>query len=508
MKSCARDCIRIAFVLVLLSVPFSGCSSPGSPPDVAGRFDLLVQVGGAGYDSSNDIVARPGGGFVIVGHFNQEATFGRGADVEVRTAAGYPENLLIPDLFCAAYDRDGELEWVRTASSSGHDVAQAVAIGPEGEVYVVGSIGEEAVFDSADGRTETVISHGPEDGFIARYDASGVLDWVFAYGGEAKSTLRDVCLLDNGQVATVGYLAGEARLDDPQGTLVAETAHGGFDAIVVILQADGSILRFFQEGGELDDRAMSIASSGPDGLVVGGAFQKSSTFVGSGEEPWILEAGGDVGMFVCKYTASGEVQWAVSGGGQGLEAQASANGLAVSPEQDVYLTGFYRDDMIFFPGSGAEMELAKRSKHYLFDGYLAKLSADGTPQWALSLGGYSTDMATAVALNSRHEPIVVGFYTQEIEFGDSGQKLNSTDKDLDAFVAGFTASGAIQWARNFVGDGADSVTDLAIPMDDSLLLAGNLSDSVRFSADGEDELVAESRGEADGYAVRLGLGGE
>lgn len=71
----------------------------------------------------------------------------------------------------------------------------------------------------------------------------------------------------------------------------------------------------------------------------------------------------------------------------------------------------------------------------------------------------------------------------------------------------FTASGAIQWARNFVGDGADS-PDLAIPMDDSLLLAGNLSDSVRFSADGEDELAAESRGEADGYAVRLGLGGE
>ncbi len=509
MKNCARDCIRIAFVLVLLSVPFSGCSSPGSPPDVAGRFDLLVQVGGAGYDSSNDIVARPGGGFVIVGHFNQEATFGRGADVEVRTAAGYPENLLIPDLFCAAYDRDGELEWVRTASSSGHDVAQAVAIGPEGEVYVVGSIGEEAVFDSADGRTETVISHGPEDGFIARYDASGVLDWVFAYGGEAKSTLRDVCLLGNGDIATVGYLAGEANLGEPQGPLVYDKARGGLDAIVVVLQPDGSVLQFFQEGGALDDRAMSVAPSGYDGLVVGGGFNGSRISIyGAKDDPRILDGGGSLAMFVCKYTGSGEVLWAVSGAGLGLESRASANGLAVSPAEDVYLTGFYRDDMIFFPETELPITLEGRGRHFLYDGYLAKIDAGGMPQWALSLGGYSNDMATSVGLDNKHEPMVGGFYTQEIEFGESGKGLNSADKTFDAFMAGFSPSGDIQWARNFVGDGDDTVTALAISEDDSVLLAGVLSGRVRFSADGEDELVAESRGEADGYAVRLGLGGE
>jgi hypothetical protein len=175
----------------------------------------------------------------------------------------------------------------------------------------------------------------------------------------------------------------------------------------------------------------------------------------------------------------------------------------VSPEQDVYLTGFYRDDMIFFPGSGAEMELAKRSKHYLFDGYLAKLSADGTPQWALSLGGYSTDMATTVDLNSRHEPIVAGFYTQEIEFGDSGEKLFSTDKYFDAFVGGVTASGALRWARIFVGDGQDAVKALTTGRGGAVLLTGNQSGSLRFTEDGEETLEAESRGEADGYAVRL-----
>jgi hypothetical protein len=159
--------------------------------------------------------------------------------------------------------------------------------------------------------------------------------------------------------------------------------------------------------------------------------------------------------------------------------------------------------MIFFPGSGAEMELVKRSKHFLFDGYLAKLSADGTPQWALSIGGYSTDMATVVALNSRHEPIVAGFYTQEIEFGDSGQKLNSTDKYLDAFVAGFSDSGVIMWAHNFVGVGDDTVTTLAIEEGGSVLLSGILSGVVRLSGNGKNELVAESRGKADGYVLRL-----
>jgi hypothetical protein len=349
-----------------------------------------------------------------------------------------------------------------------------------------------------------VTTHGPEDGYVARYDAAGVLEWVFVYGGEAKSTLQDVCSLSNGDVATVGYVAGEARLDDPQGTLISQQAHGGQDVIVVVLQPDGVIRRFFQEGGELDDLGMSVAPSGTDGLVVGGGFNSDSIAIGDQDaNPWILESEAALGMFVCKYSGSGLVEWAISAGGRGGEARASANGLAVAPDQAVYLAGFYRDDTVFFPQSDTPFHLEKRSKPFVYDAFLAKVDSNGTPQWALSLGGYSTDMATTVGLDSKHEPVVAGFYTQEIEFGDSGQKLNSTDKDLDAFVAGFTASGAIQWARNFVGDGADSVTNLAIPMDDSVLLAGNLSDSVRFSADGEDELVAESRGEADGYAVRL-----
>ncbi len=504
MKNCARGCIRIAFVMVLLSVPVSGCSSSGSPPDIAGQFDLLVQVGGAGYDSSHDIAARPDGGFVIVGHFNQEATFGMGEEAVVLTAAEYPDNVLIPDLFCAAYDRDGYLEWVRTASSSGVDIARGVAIGPEGSVYVVGNIGGETVFDSADGRIETVSSHGPEDGFVARYDEAGVLDWVFAYGGEAKSTLRDVCLLGNGDIATVGYLAGKANLEDPQGTLSYDKARGGLDAIVVVLQPDGSVLQLFQEGGDLDDRAMSVAPSGYDGLVVGGGFNGSRISIyGAKDDPRFLDGGGSLAMFVCKYTVSGEVLWAVSGVGLGPESRASANGLAVSPDEDVYLTGFYQDDVVFFPKTKLPITLAGRGRHFLYDGYLAKVDAGGTPQWALSLGGYSNDMATSVGLDNKHEPMVGGFYTQEIEFGESGRVLNSADKTFDAFAAGFSASGDIQWARNFVGDGDDAVTALAIPADDSVLLAGNLAGSVRFSADGEDELAAESRGEADGYAVRL-----
>jgi len=500
--------VRFLQFVVCVSFVFAGCSSPRSPLGPAGRLDLLVQMGGEGYDSGYDIAVRPDGGFVVVGHFNRQATFGRGADAVVLTAAGFPDNLLIPDLFCASYDPDGNLEWVRSGSSSGVDLSQAVALGSGGEIYLVGSISDQAAFDSADGQTQTVETHGPEDGFIARYNSSGVLEWVFSYGGDAKSTLRDVTVLGNGNVATVGYIAGTAQLNDPLGSQSSMGSHGGLDILVVILQPDGTILQVYQEGGELNDYGMSVASSGSDGLIVGGGFVGNISIAGGQAEPWQLEDRGALGMFVCKYSGSAEVEWAVSGGGVGGEAHASANGLAVTPDEGIYLAGFYRDDSVFFPVTEKEITMPKRGLPSIYDGFLAKLDSNGTPQWALSLGGWSTDMATTVGIDSHHEPIVAGFYTQDIEFGDTGKTLSSRDKDFDAFVAGFDSSGQVKWARNFVGDGQDAVTALAVADDDSLMMTGDLAGTLKFSAKGEDILNCESRGEKDGYAVRLRMGAQ
>ena len=57
------------------------------------------------------------------------------------------------DMFVAAFDTDGNELWIQQVGSDGTDVARAIAVGPEGQVYVsgfaYGQIGEE-FFGGAD----------------------------------------------------------------------------------------------------------------------------------------------------------------------------------------------------------------------------------------------------------------------------------------------------------------------------------------------------------------------
>lgn len=91
------------------------------------------------------------------------------------------------DLFIAKYDVSGSLLWRKTAGGSRIDVAQALTVDKQGNVYVTGYIGEafsmipnDTVF--FDNKYITV-NGGYSDIFIAKYDNAGNVVWVKSYGG-------------------------------------------------------------------------------------------------------------------------------------------------------------------------------------------------------------------------------------------------------------------------------------------------------------------------------------
>ena len=119
------------------------------------------------------------------------------------------------DIFLAKYSPKGKLLWVRQAGSAvsekGYDMANHLAIGPDGQVTVTGEFQGEARFGA-----QTLASLGGMDVFVARYNAEGDLLWAQQAGGKEGSGPNPeqgyaVALDRRGATYVTGAFAGEAH---------------------------------------------------------------------------------------------------------------------------------------------------------------------------------------------------------------------------------------------------------------------------------------------------------
>ena len=110
------------------------------------------------------------------------------------------------------------------------------------------------------------------------------------------------------------------------------------------------------------------------------------------------------------------------------------------------------------------------------DVLIAKYNSSGTLQWDRTLGGASNDIAFEVAIDSSDNIIVAG-YTASDGAGDD-----------DVLIAKYNSSGILQWDRTLGGASNESANGVAIDSADNIIVAGRtLSDS----AGGYDFLIAK-----------------
>lgn len=144
------------------------------------------------------------------------------------------------DAILARLDATGALLWSAQLGSAGEDKALAVALAPDGGAYVGGIAG-----GGMPGRT----SLGANDGWVARYSATGTSQWVTAVGTGATDEVLGLVAAADG-VVVVG---------DTEGALGAPSK-GGKDAFVLSVRADGVARWSTQLGTAADDRAVGVVA--------------------------------------------------------------------------------------------------------------------------------------------------------------------------------------------------------------------------------------------------------
>lgn len=191
----------------------------------------------------------------------------------------------------------------------------------------------------------------------------------------------------------------------------------------------GNIMPSFSTGSP--DWAKSFGGSGSEfgnGIAVDasgnsyttGYFQGSMT-VGN----TTLTAVGNYDMFVIKLDASGSPLWAKSFGGSGEE---SGIDIAVDASGNSYITGFFPGGIVVGPTTLTAVGL--------YDMFVIKLNATGSPLWARSFGGNSLTMGNGIGVDASGCSYTTGYFRGTLMTVETIilQNLGEIDRSSDIFV--------------------------------------------------------------------------
>ncbi|MBK9123674.1 MAG: alpha/beta hydrolase [Chloroflexi bacterium] len=186
------------------------------------------------------------------------------------------ENAGDKDVIVARVRSDGSIDWTHQFGGEGEDKGQAVAVGPDGTVYVGGMSSSALTSDFA----------GGIDGFVAAMSASGELTALTQFGTAEWDEVTGVVATE-AHVAVTGFSAG-----DFVGTLDGDKdiTFAAFDSSLQRVAAD-------QLGSTLNDKGAAITTL-PDGSFVVAAYSDGS----------VAGAVGDFDIVIVRYSPTFERQ--------------------------------------------------------------------------------------------------------------------------------------------------------------------------------------------------------
>lgn len=205
---------------------------------------------------------------------------------------------------------------------------------------------------------------------------------------------------------------------------------------------------------------------------------------------------GDSDVLLVKLAPAGEIAWARRIGGAGAD---EGRGVAVGPEGDIYLTGFFSETVDFDPGPGTS-ELTSAGSA---DVFVARFDSRGGLVWAKRAGGRFGDVGNDLAVGAGGRVYVTGYFQGEVDLGpgEAERKLRSAG-GLDAFWLSLDANGGYLSAGRFGGKQADEGRAIAAG-DEGATVCGLF----RATAGWPGGPPWHSRGGSDAFVLRIDSAG-
>lgn len=203
-------------------------------------------------------------------------------------------------------------------------------------------------------------------------------------------------------------------------------------------------------------------------------------------------------MFLAKYNSAGTAQWARADGSSGDEV---GNNIVADSSGHVYCAGYFTSTSLTF-GSNPAL-----SNHGQQDVFIVKYDTGGTPLWSRSAGDVKQDEGVCVGIDRAGNAYLGGrFGSASLAFGATVlSNSNGSGTSLEVFLAKYSSTGNLLWARKSGGTNNDAPTSIAVDDSGNAYMTGWFGSNV-FTA-GVLSITNISPPQYDAFLVKYDSGG-
>ncbi len=297
-----------------------------------------------------------------------------------------------------------------------------------------------------------------------------VMDWSSYLGGSSGDVGSSIAIDGDGNAWVAGWTASTDFASDGFDT----SYNGGtYDAFVAKINADGTLAWSSYLGGSGRDGATAIAIDGHGNAYVTG--WTASTDLASGGFDTSYN-GGSYDDFVAKINADGTLAWVSYLGGSGDDQNPK---IAVDSQGNAWVTGTTDSTNLAIGGFDTTYNGGG------YDGFVAKINADGTLAWSSYLGGNGDDRCLGIAIDASGNAWVTGG-TWSAGWTSGGFDTTFHGSLAEGFVAKINANDTLAWSSYlYLGaNGTDWGNAIALDGDGNAWVLGAYGSLAKINANG------------------------
>lgn len=294
-----------------------------------------------------DLKVSNSGELVVCGFFSGIADFKPG--ISIFDNEKFQSS--VRDGFVVKYNNIGIMRWVSNINGPSGDAAYQMALDAAGNPVVCGYTGNGSSFPTTTFKGtapsfQLAIDANGIDGFLAKYNANGGIDWAKAQKGAVSFFPSTVALDKTGNIITGGVFTGTARLDVANAASNITATYGLSDSYLAKFSSSGSFLWSKILGSTGDDGIMSASTDSLNDIYITG-YHTNAIDLNPGGTAVNFATNGYRDVFIARYNSAGTYKWSTHFGSIKHDEPAAIN---VAIDGSLYSTGYVSDNTDFNPG--------------------------------------------------------------------------------------------------------------------------------------------------------------
>ena len=294
-------------------------------------------------------------------------------------------------------------------------------------------------------------------------------DWGWTidsdYASEAKSVAYDA----SGNSYVCGHVTANCNFSS---SIQVSNIQGGSDVYISKYNPAGMLLWVKHLTGNGFDRATDIAIGPDNSPVISGTFTNQL----QADNSTINAQNNSQDIFLLKISDSGQTLWLKQEGGLGPEI---ANGIAVDQQNNVLITGNFTGSSIL-QGQSFTSLIDPFTNLSSSDMFVSKYTANGNPTWIKIGASTKNDKGSSVAVNSQQQVFVCGQFSSNFTFANTA--ISNVNNNV-GFLAKLDNTGSFLFLETMKA-GSVLPNDLAIGMDNQVVICGDFSSTMTYSNPG------------------------